>query len=209
MFYEDTPSEALRFGDVIRGFVTSSTRIDSPKAVDPPDEYAIEVEVPEYSVVLTPCCSIRRGCLSLTPLVHVLPKFFNNPFLTEDLTRVNREMRPEQSVPADVWENMPGEQKAARFNLSRPLGYAFNSIFVYAPHDLLPAYELDKPGGAVETDYYMIDFARACRVLCDKVHNPQQSPLHTKLLELTVQARSELRDKMADYFGRVPAEDLA
>jgi hypothetical protein len=208
VFYEERPSEALRFGDVIRGFVVSSARVDSPQPSSPPEEYGIEVEVPEYSVILTPCCSIRGGCLSLSPLLHVLPTFFDNPYLAEDLTRVNRPIRPQQSLPPAVWERMDAEEKAQRFDMARPLGYAFNSIFVYPPHDLLPSYQLNKRGGPIETQCFMVDFARACRVLSEGVHNPQQSPLQTKILELTVQARAELREKMADYFGRVPAEDL-
>ena len=208
VFYEDSPSQALRFGDVIQGFVTTSARVDSPSPTIRPEEYSIEVKAPEYAVILTPCCSIGRGCLCLAPLQQILPGFLDNPFLEADLTRVNRPMRPEQSVPPDRWASMGQEEKDRRFDANRPLAFAFNSFFIYAPHDLLPSYSLNRRGGPVETAHYLIDFSAGCRIECKEIHNAQQAPLQTKLLELTVQARSDLREKMADYFGRVPAEDL-
>jgi len=53
----------------------------------------------------------------------------------------------------------------------------------------------------------MLDFRRIYRVECEKVANPKQAPLETKILELSVVTRGELRDKLADYFGRIPDED--
>lgn len=207
MFYAEDFSDGLRFGDIVRGFVTSAPRVDSPDPSTKPNRYEIEIDQTDWAVVLTPCCSIRSKKLVLTPLLPVLNAFYRNPYLGEDLTRVNRPMKPEQSVPPRVWDSMSEEDKAARFDWDHPLAYAFNNLFVYQSHDLLPTYELDTRRGRQQTGYYMVDFERACPVLCDQVQSPKQSPVKTKLLELSIDARSDLRDKLADYYGRVPAED--
>ena len=206
MFYERHPHNMLRFGDILEGFILSSTSVKSPEDAKKKKQYHIEVRNPDYVVVLSPCCSIGDKTLALSPLVSVLPGFFNNPYLREDLTRVNRKMEPEQSVPPDVWKTMSDEDKASRFKGKRK-AYAFLETFVYEKHDLLKTYSVHRQAGNIETNYYMLDFRRIYRVECDKVANPKQAPLETKILELSVVTRGELRDKLADYFGRIPDED--
>lgn len=207
MFYEDKPEKALRFGDVVRGFVLSAPRIDSPSRTSLPDEYHIEVNTPRLTTILSPCCSIGAKTLALSPLLQVFPGFFRNPYLNQDLTNVNRPMTPEQAVPPDVWEKIPRSEKLKRLNLSKPKSYAFVHYFVYAHHDLLPQYTVHSKHGNVETGYYMVDFRRIYRVECEKVANAKQAPLEIKLLQLSIQTRNELREKIAEYFNRVPEED--
>jgi len=82
--------------------------------------------------------------------------------------------------------------------------YMIADFFAYDRHDLLPDYELAYAGGMKELiNYYMIDFRNICRVQTASSANPTS----TKRLQLSIQARGELRDKLANYFGRKPEED--
>jgi hypothetical protein len=206
MSYEAEPDNALRFGDVVSGYVLSASSI-VPCPHEHPRSYHIDVERPICAVVLSPCCSIGDRTLTLTPLVAPLGKFFDNPYLAEDLTRANRLMTPKQSVPPDVWEAMSANDKEARFDFDQPLSYAFVDHFVYAPHELLPECKVNKKGGKITTGFHMIDFRRLYKIQCDGIQSAKQAPLHTKILQLSIATRQELRDKLTHYFGRVPAED--
>jgi len=207
MFYEDKPEKALRFGDVVRGFILSAPRVDSPSSAHLPHEYNIEVSSPNFAAIMSPCCSIGEKTLALSPLIKVLPGFFQNPYLKEDLTNVNRPMTPEQSVPPDVWKTFSQAEKQRRLNLSKPKSHAFVSLFVYMLHDLIPAYTILSKHGNVETGYYMVDFRRIYRVECKRVQHAKDAPLEIKILQLSIQTRTELRGKIASYFSRVPEED--
>jgi hypothetical protein len=206
MFYEKQPHNVLRFGDVLEGFILSSTSMVSPEEARKKKRYHIEVRNPDYVVVFSPCCSIGDKTLALSPLIPVLSGFFDNPYLSEGLTRVNREMTPEQSVSPHVWETMSEEDKARRFR-GEPKGHAFLENFVYEKHDLLKTYTVHRQTGNIETNHYMVDFRKIYRIECGKVANPKQAPLETKILELSIPTRGELRHKLAHYFGREPEED--
>lgn len=207
VFYERPPDRALRFGDVVRGFVLSTPAIDRPIVGDGPSQYSLKIIVPEFCVVLSPCCSIGDGMLSLAPLKPVQGTFFRNPYFAPDLTRINRQMQPEQAVPPRTWEGLPVEEKERR--LSEGFAYAFLYLFVYEGGETLPKYQVHRRDGPIETDYHMIDFRDTLKVKCKAVMNPKQSPLDAKLLQLSIQTRKELRDKMAHYYIRVPEEDAA
>lgn len=206
MFYEKQPHNVLRFGDVLEGFILSSTSVKSPQDAKRKKQYHIEVRNPDYVVVLSPCCSIGDKTLALSPLVSVRSAFFDNPYLSEDLTRLNRRMAPEQSVPPHVWERMSEGDKAHRFQ-GKSRVYACYENFVYEKHDLLKTYTVHRRDRDKETNYYMLDFRKIYRIECDEVVDPKQAPLDTKILELSIPTRGELRDKVAWYFGRVPEED--
>jgi hypothetical protein len=216
MFYTNNPDEAFRLGDIVTGFVLSTSCIKSPIATLSKlgHEYSIGVHFSGYSVILTPCCSIGDGVILLTPLVRIARKFFANPYLEEDMTRINSKMLPEQSVPPVQWEKMTQEEKTRRFDMSQRESYTFLDYFVYAPHDLLPQYSLDvlrrgkaESRGKVETGHYMIDFRKTCRVECKEIVNPKKVPLGAKVLQLTAESRQHLRDKFTYYFNRIPVED--
>jgi hypothetical protein len=59
----------------------------------------------------------------------------------------------------------------------------------------------------IETNYYMIDFRNTSKLNCERIINPKDAPLESKCLQLSIQARSELRDKIAYYYARIPKED--
>lgn len=205
-FYERSPDNALRFGDVVHGFPMGAAQVESPILGNVPPRYKIDVRQGEYAVILTPCCSIGSGTLLLAPFEKVNPKLYDNPYLSEDLLRLNFRMELQEAVPPDVWKRMPSEERARRLDASKGKSYALVEQFVYAPHDLLPEYNVTKDG-KLRTGYYRIDFRSMYRIECKRINNPKQSPLEAKVVQITVDAREALRDKLAAYFARVPRED--
>ena len=205
-YYQDQPVDALRFGDVVRGFPLSAPHIERPGVTEPLREYRIDVSQPEFSVIMTPCCSIKGQTILLTPLLKINPLFYDNPYLEGDPLRLNRPMTPQQSVSPREWEKMNPEERSRRFDMSKPTSFAFGDLFIYAPHGLLPRYIADPKKGRPETGYYMVDFRRTCRVQCATVTR-QKSPVGAKVLQLTIDARAALRDKVAAFYARVPPED--
>lgn len=207
MFYqaEDNVDRLLRLGDVVRGYLSPSTKIKQPflsLEASVYHNYEINIEVPQYSVVLTPCCSIGDTMVSLTPLIQLLGNFFKNEYFREDFTRINREMEPQQALAGDDWERLlPEKQQEA---LAKGRGYTMLHIFVYAPHDLFTMYE--KRGQ--ETNYYMIDFRNVQTLKCDliksrdKTKEEETQILKSRCLQLSDQVREELRNKLSYYYGR-------
>jgi len=205
MFYTEEMSEALRFGDVLRGYFSTTPVIEEPILGKSVEKYNIDVDFPPFSVVMDPCCEIGRETISLTPLIPIRSSFFNNPYLVEDFTRVNRKMNPEQAIPPSAWARMEEVERQERRAIG--LAYAFVGLFVYEAHDLLPRYIIHRREGNVETNYYMINFRDTNKLCCGKIHTPEDAPLESKVLELTPETRNELRDKLASYYGTVPRED--
>jgi len=203
MFYESEPQPVLRFGDVVRGYVLSAPQIDSPGA-SPPVRYRVEVHSPTFAVIMSPCCSIGEHTLAISPLIEVLPQFFRNPYFANDLTNINRRMSAENAVWPGQWAEFSSEEKQER--MSRGDVYALVEYFIYAPHDFLLPYPVKGQEGR-ETGYYMIDFRRICRIECNKIVKPDQAPLETKVLQISIETRREFREKLASYFGRTPEED--
>ena len=44
-------------------------------------------------------------------------------------------------------------------------------------------------------------------IIKNQIKTPEDAPLESKCLQLSIQARSELRDKIAYYYARIPKED--
>jgi hypothetical protein len=205
-FYQDSIDPNFRFGDVLKGFVSSTPNLTEPLLTPSKPDYSIDVSMPLYCIIISPCCSIADQIISLSPLVQVRSAFFNNPFFAEDLTRINRLVPPDKSLSPAVWETMPEEQKRER--LIKGMAYTFVELFVYREHEIFPQYEVHRKNAVnVLTKYYMVDFRNTFRVNCSKVKKPDTVPLEAKCLQLAVQARKELRAKIAFYYGRTPAED--
>ncbi|MGC1119622.1 MAG: hypothetical protein WBA22_00890 [Candidatus Methanofastidiosia archaeon] len=139
MFYEEEMDMALRFGDVLEGFILASPTVETPGSVE---AYEISIRIPPYCAILSPCCSIGRKIISLSPLVEIRPGFLDNPYFAEDPTRINRKMEPGQAVPPHIWEGFPPEVKQER--LKEGCGYALFDVFIYEKHDLLPKYTLNR-----------------------------------------------------------------
>lgn len=208
MFYENHPHQALRFGDIVSGLVLSAASVDNPNAEFRKD-YNIEVYHPEFAVILSPCCSIGDKTIALTPLLPVLPQWFKNPYFSEDLTRINRPMKPEQSVSPEDWARMSAEEKQRRFDMSKPESFALVEYFIYEKNDNFSSYPVqsEKMGIDKVCGCYMIDFRKISRLVCKQITSATSAPLAVKVLELSIQTRSELRGKLSWYFARKPPED--
>lgn len=204
VFYQKINDPALRFGDVLRGYVAAIPRIQEPTLSNQRHHEVCDIKVsyPEFVIIMSPCCSIKEKIICLAPLIPVNKQFFRNPYLAKDLTRINRKMYPEQAWIPEQWEKLP-EVKKEEERL-KDLSYAFLSLFVYDHHSIFPEYTF-KDGA--QTGYYMIDFRMIYSLNCDKIINPNQAPLETKCLQLSIKTRAELRDKISYFFGRTPEED--
>lgn len=209
MFYQEGLGEELRFGDIVRGFVLTNAVLTKTHWSEPSRHYNVNVSLPELSVIMTPCCSIEDKTIAVTPLISVPLSFYDNPYLEEDLTRVNRIMSPQQSVPPQIWNQLGDEERQRRIDEGNT--FAFASLFVYDKHASLPQYELQGKRGhtikQIATGYYMIDFKDIVKVNCDKIISPSDSPLESRYLELSVETREELRTKLGWYYSRRPKED--
>lgn len=190
---------------MLRGFFSAI-----PVVKEPPftlsKKYEIELDLPEFYVIMDPCCQIRNFSISVTPLVPVLCSLFDNQYLAEDPTRINKVMKPEQSVPAHIWESFSEEEKAKRLRVGER--YAFVTLFVYEQNDHLQKHICRKGKEDFETGYYMIDFRRSHRVNCEKIISPEKSPLELKVLELSAETRQELSDKIISYFAIAEGEQV-
>jgi len=202
MFYKQTMDDMLRFGDVLKGYTLAASNIEEPNLSK---NYKIDINLPSYCVVLSPCCSIGEKTISLSPLIKLRGSFFDNPYLKEDITRINREMEPQQSVSPQIWEKFPPEEKEKRLN--EGYAYAFVELFVYEKNDLFSRYTINRKNENIETNYYMIDFRNIYKLSCEKIKTPKDAPLESKCLQLSIPARSDLRAKIANYYARVPKED--
>lgn len=207
LFYTSTPDEALRFGDVVRGYVSATPIIEDPFVGSDFGRFKIEIDRPAFSVILFPSCSIRNKTVSLTPLLPARKVFFDNPNLASNLTAINLEMELEEAIPPDAWKSLSEDEKQAKRAQGR--AYVFPSLFVYEKHDLLPEYEIHRQGGNIKTNYYMIDFSNVYKLGCEGIKDPRNSPLYSKCLQLSEQTRLELLYKIVGYFNRVSKEGVA
>lgn len=209
MFYqEEIDRKLLRFGDVLKGYIATDITIKEPflSMKSECHNYKMDIELPDYSVVLTPCCSIGDSVITLAPLIKLRSNFFKNPHFVEDFTIINRLIDPEKAHTPDEWEKKSLEEK----ELLKMQGksYTLAYLFIYEENVLFPKYTIRNQ----ETNYYMIDFKKTYKLKCDLIKRPENTPegspiLQSKCLQLSIQARSELRDKISYYYGRVPEED--
>jgi hypothetical protein len=206
MFYSDIMDQKFRFGDVIKGFATATPIINNPPLDASGLSFQIEVTQSGFYVVLSPCCSINENVVVLCPLIKLRSTFLKNPYLEEDMTRINKPMRPEQAIPPNVWEQFPEQERQKR--LAVGMNYAFVELFVYAKHQLFSEYALSgKQGQKRKTQEYMVDFRQSFTVHCTKITNNSTPFENVKTLQLSIDARGYLRNKLAAYFSRVPEED--
>jgi hypothetical protein len=205
VFYTSDVGPILRFGDVIKGLPSVLPQLDKDRMSPTEHEFDLSINTDIYCAVLTPCCSIERGMLNIAPLRPILPSFLKNPYFNEDLTRLNRRMPPERVIPPDAWDALPEEQRARR--LAEGITYAFLESFVYDSHDLLPDYDLHQKGGPVRFSHYRIDFRESAGVSCQGLDRGTPAPPGVKVLQLSAEARDDLREKMAYYYVRPAVDD--
>ena len=191
----------------MQGYCHTTAVIEKPALDGRFNKYDITVDFPLFSVLMSPCCQIERGTIALSPLIPIRNAFFDNPYLADDLTRINRRMTPQQSVPPKAWEDMEPEERQKRE--AKGLEYAFPYLFVFEKNTKLPVYTLERRKENIDTGYYMVDFKNITKLTCDKIMTPEKAPLESKILELSVETRKELGDKLASYYGTLAPEDLA
>lgn len=205
-FYLNAPDQGFRFGDVLKGFPISAPNFSNPPLTNENMNFNIEVQVPSYCVILSPCCSIAEETISLSPLMKVYQTFFKNEYFAADLTRINRLVAPEKSIPAFPWDKLSPEKKQEKLDVG--MAYTFLDKFIYKEYDIFREYEINRRSeGNIFTRYYMIDFKNTFRVNCSNIKNPNNVPIESKCLQLTIETRAELRDKISFYYARVPDED--
>jgi hypothetical protein len=207
MFYEKEMEPTLRFGDVVKGYISADITIKQPILFHEKDDYnyKIDIELPRYSVVLTPCCSIGDSVIALAPLVRILGDFFSNPYFEKDITNINREMEPQQALSPENWNKLPKQEQNRR--LSEGKRYALLNYFIYMSNEIFEKYALK----GHDVQHYMINFKDIRRIKCPLIKRPEKmrredAIIQSKVLQLSISTRSELRDKIA-YFYREPAED--
>jgi hypothetical protein len=207
MFYTEKTSKTLRFGDILQGYCYTTAIIEKPVLDGHFSQYEISVDFPSFSALMSPCCQIERSTIALSPLIRIRNAFFENPYLSSDLTRINRRMMPQQSVPPKAWEAMKPEERQRRE--AKGFTYAFPYAFVFEKHSKLPEYTLNRQEGNVTTGHYMVDFKDITKVSCNEIKTQKDVPLYSKILELSIGTRKELGDKLASYYGTLAPEDLA
>ena len=170
--------------------------------------YKIELEIPDYAVVLTPCCSIGEKVLSLAPLIQARSKFYKNEFFSGDLTRINRRLPdPSKAWAIADWESKEDEEKQSILEKNDP--YTLVNFFIYEENDLFPEYTLRSRN----IRYHMINFNTVYNVKCDLIKRADEMRdgdliLKSKILELSIDARKDLYEKISFYY-RTPIEDRA
>lgn len=209
-FYDNIPEDKLRLGDVLTGYI-----IVTPEFAEPSTDkaYKIRLEPHKLFVVMTPCCSVgkEQKKISITPLLSVRDSLFQNTFLKEDLTRVNRKMEAKNTLHEKQWEKLSEEERQK--HLKEEYTYAFVDLFVYEEHALLPQYEIkyfdfnSNRKEVLEIGCYMVNFSHIFNVDCNKLMNRNYNPEDSKILQLSIPTREELRRKLAFYYGHIPAED--
>ena len=205
-FYLDSPTNDLRLGDVVTGFPVATPSAHDKEAQQRAVSWSIRADRPNFLVILTPCCSIEDKSLLLAPLTFIRSTFLKNPWWTEDLSRLNRKMPYDKSIPPEHLKNLSEAQRLEREASGDQ--YALGECFVYSPHAILGEYTLPTKPPTGGIGHYMVDFKSVFRLECDFITRPAKAPAGTKLLELSVRSRTELREKLAHFFSRPAKEDL-
>jgi hypothetical protein len=217
MFYAEQSSGKLRFGDVVSGYVTAVPNQEKP-IVESFVGYEVRVKLDPHLVVLTPCCSIKEKTMCVVPLIEAKRRslFFENENYRKDMTLLNHPLLPRE------WREL-GEQEVTSESEEEQM-YVHDSLFIYLENIQLPKYKVktknkENKVEEFEAGYYYIDFRNISNVKCSCIaHEKEGKPkpkydellmqmLSSKKLELSIDTRSDLRNKLAYYFLRVPEED--
>jgi hypothetical protein len=204
-FYSDTFSDALRLGDILTGLITTTPNLPRP-ITERIENFKIEVNGQKYWANLTPCCSTGENTLMLCPLVQVIRAWFKNPYWANNLLMINDRMKPEESVSPETWKSFTPEEQVKRIQVGP--GYALPDYFVYDANRLFEEYAITVGEATTTVCNYIIDFRRIRAIKVDGIGGGTKYPKGIKVLELAPQARKGLRNKVAEFFARVPEEDL-
>lgn len=202
MYYLKIPQKTLRFGDVVQGFILTYASIENP---NDHREFRIDINAKDLCVLLTPCCSIKKGVINLSPLKRVPDPYFQNPYLAEDMMRLNRKMTRYDAMRPIAREKLSPAQAE---EMKSEKDFQFLDQFVYEGNDYFQAYEVKMHDGSnAKVSYYMISFKEIYKVECRHIESPENYPVESKLLQLSIDARRDLAAKVNRYY-RVPDEDL-
>lgn len=225
MFYNASISDKLRFGDIVKGYLSVI-----PKLSNPFGNASIEIETHQYSVILAPCCDIGDGMISLSPLEKINPSFFDISYLAKDMTLLNRTGMAKDFCHPETWNKLSDEKKTEAL-VATP-EYGRKAFFIYKGNPLFPEYTIKRPRKYTEvidpksklpkfdsvkqfntfrTRDRMISFKTMYRVNCKSIVKliTDETVLGSIVLQLSVETRKLLREKMAHYFSRPTPEDLA
>jgi hypothetical protein len=227
MFYNASIDNKLRFGDVVKGYLSVILKLSKPFG-----NAGIEIQTPQYSVVLDPCCEIGDGMISLSPLEEINPQLLDIPYLSKDRTLLNRIGIAKDFFHPIMWNNLPDETKTEALVATPEYGwkpyfvYEGNPVFpeytierqtkyneVIDPKSKLPKYDSVKQPNTFKIRDRMISFKTVYRVNCQGIVKPEKATNETILgsivLQLSAETRELLRLKMAYYFGKPSPEDSA
>jgi len=203
MFYQVPPEKALRFGDIVQGYVLAS-----PDIVDPIKnaEFTIDINTCDLCVVLTPCCSIKDQVINLVPLKKVPKDHYKTPYLAVDMTRINKIMTQFEAMKVSRVELLTAEElKEAKESIKT---YHWKNEFVYEGNEYFKEYNVDLPDGTSKpVNYYMINFKDIHKIKCKFIQSPEIFPAGSRLMQLSVDTRRDLMDKLYAYY-RIPDEDM-
>ena len=203
-FYSDSPTEKWRFGDVVEGFISIFPKVNNPGVIN--KNFNISFGETPYFVILTPCCSIKDKKVTLVPLRKLDKRWFQIDAFCEDYTVFNNPVNRKISFPTKYWENKLSEEERNEI-LNEEDMYTYNNYFFYPENNYLKEYEIEykDPAKNIITNSYCIYFKDAFMVECNKIVTGQ-NPKGLKLIELTIETRDLLRDKLQKYY-RKPFED--
>jgi hypothetical protein len=238
MFYETSIDEKkLRFGDVLKGYLSIAPKIMKPFETNNTsrssikfEPYSIEVDAPEYCVVLDPCCDIGSGVISLSPLVEVSSHFWDIPCLLKNMTNLNLKGMPKDLMHPATWNNLSEEEKTDALNAVPEYGhrpyFVYEGIALFPEYSItreiqynelvdpsthLPEYQQIRTPITFKARHRMVNFKNIYHLNCQKIFasdkEADESVFKSIVVRLSVKTRNELRNKMAHYFGKIPAED--
>jgi len=208
MFYETKLDNELRFGDVFEGHIFSSLVLNSTNT-NSYNNFDINFIKPDFCVLLTPCCNVMKvDYLSFVPLNKIHLSLFSNKYFRSDLLIINTQIEAEKHIPDTQWDHME-ESKKIEIRGRKELEYPLKNLFVYPPAKGFKSYDVaTKDNGIINTSYYVIDFQNISQINFSKIKSiDNHLLLKSKRFQLKISVRNALREKMADYFCRVPVED--
>jgi uncharacterized Zn-finger protein len=124
MFYHGSIDNKLRFGDVVKGYLSAIPNLSKPFG-----HASIEIQIPQFSVVLDPCCEIGSGMISLSPLEEVSPQFLDIAYLAKDMTLLNCKGMAKDFFHPSVWNKLSDKKKTDAL-VAAP-DYGHKSFFIY------------------------------------------------------------------------------
>lgn len=198
MFYKDSVDQIIRQGDIIKGLISPEVIahkfLDKGVINNSGPSFSIDVRF-NFAAVITPCCTIQKAnYLSLCPLIPLLKDFGQNPYLSEDPTRINLKVSPEKCVPPKVWENvLSPDEKQKR--IEKGPTYIYVQYFVF------------KKDTDILTDYMMIDFNNTFNIRRKELGNNNEKMLPVKVFQLSDETRETLRQKLVAYYIRKPEDE--